>query len=136
MKAAGCLIKHDEKILLLRRKDDSEKHESSTWGLVGGSVEFGESSQDAVIRETKEEVGIDLSKNNSFSFVRNFELEYDDLDETVYFDLYKAKYKTKPKIDMSDEHYQFKWFSPEKAYQRSNLMTGLYPILEDVYNLK
>lgn len=55
IRAAGILVK-DEKILLVRH----EKNGKSYWLLPGGGVDFGESVAEALIREFKEEVGLDI----------------------------------------------------------------------------
>lgn len=53
--AAGVIFK-DNKILLQKRKDDG------TWAVHGGSLELGESFLDALKRELKEELNIDVKK--------------------------------------------------------------------------
>jgi ADP-ribose pyrophosphatase YjhB (NUDIX family) len=50
----AAVIFQDERVLLQRR-DDNRK-----WGLPGGSVEPGESVRTAVIREVREETGLDV----------------------------------------------------------------------------
>ena len=53
-----------KKILLQKRSKNKESY-SNKWDLAsGGHVKAGESSLEAIIRETKEEIGIDISKDN------------------------------------------------------------------------
>ncbi|MFH1917211.1 MAG: NUDIX hydrolase [Nanoarchaeota archaeon] len=53
----GCaaIIRYKDSILLEQRKDNGE------WGLVGGSLAEDEDAQQCVLREIKEETGLDLS---------------------------------------------------------------------------
>lgn len=55
IRAAGILVR-DGQILLVRH----EKYENSYWLLPGGGVNFGESIEEALIREFKEEVGLSV----------------------------------------------------------------------------
>ena len=55
IRAAGILVK-DGQILLVRH----EKNEKSYWLIPGGGVDFGESVEDALIREYQEEVGLPI----------------------------------------------------------------------------
>ena len=48
------IIRQDSKILLICRKNEPFKGE---WALPGGFVEYGETTEDAVIREIQEETG-------------------------------------------------------------------------------
>lgn len=51
--SCGVIMEND-KILLQKRTDDG------TWALNGGSLEFGETFDDALKREMREELGIDV----------------------------------------------------------------------------
>jgi len=53
----GALILKDGKLLLIRR---GAQPGMGKWSIPGGLVELGENVQDAMIRETKEEVGLDV----------------------------------------------------------------------------
>lgn len=55
IRVAGILVK-DGKILLVRH----EKNDKSYWLIPGGGVDFGESAEDALIREYQEEVGLPI----------------------------------------------------------------------------
>ena len=53
----GALIVHEGKLLLVKRGVDPAK---GKWSIPGGAVELGEKMRDAVIREVKEECGLDV----------------------------------------------------------------------------
>ena len=52
-----ALIQHEGKVVLLRRGINPEK---GKWVMPGGYVDRGERLEDAVLRETKEECGLDI----------------------------------------------------------------------------
>jgi len=54
---AGIVIIKDGKTLLTKRRG---AHAEGTYGSVGGHVKFGESPTEAVKREAKEELGIEI----------------------------------------------------------------------------
>lgn len=51
----GVIIK-DNKVLLIKRKNDPYK---DMWAIPGGFVEYGEKTENAVLREIKEETGLE-----------------------------------------------------------------------------
>jgi mutator protein MutT len=52
----GAVILRDDEILLLLRK---KAPEAGSWTIPGGKVEFGETVEQAILREVKEEIGVD-----------------------------------------------------------------------------
>ena len=56
----GVLMRPDGKYLITRRRMDKE-WAAGWWEVPGGGVRAGEDSKDAVIREIKEETGIDVT---------------------------------------------------------------------------
>lgn len=69
-------------VLLLLRSAERATHGAGTWGLPGGWIDYGQSPQEAAVREAMEEIGLTLK-------VRDAELSgaganaYDDLDMHV-----------------------------------------------------
>ncbi|MCF7860566.1 NUDIX domain-containing protein [Patescibacteria group bacterium] len=56
----GVMIKNkDGQVLLGLRKSP---HGQGTWSFPGGHLEFGETMETAIIREAKEETGLDISE--------------------------------------------------------------------------
>jgi 8-oxo-dGTP diphosphatase len=53
----GAIILDGDKILLEQRKNEPSK---GKWSVPGGLVELGERIEDAVVREVKEETGLDV----------------------------------------------------------------------------
>ena len=53
----GAIILEGDKILLEKRKNMPSK---GKWSVPGGLVELGESVENAVVREVKEETGLDV----------------------------------------------------------------------------
>lgn len=60
VKAVAMIIKNDEgKVLLVRRGSKARSHHG-TWENVGGEVEANEDPRDAIVREVREEIGVEV----------------------------------------------------------------------------
>ncbi|MEM2263547.1 MAG: NUDIX hydrolase [Candidatus Bathyarchaeia archaeon] len=64
----GAIIICDGKILLEKRKGEPGR---GKWSVPGGLVELGERTEDAVIREVKEETGLDVADPELIDVVDN-----------------------------------------------------------------
>ena len=68
----GAVIINDGKIALIKRGNEPSK---GKWTIPGGLVELGENLEHAVIRETKEETGLDVNNPSLVDVVSNVDLD-------------------------------------------------------------
>ncbi len=54
---AACVLIENHRILLVKQNVTATRH----WSLPGGHLEFGETLGDCVVREMKEETGLDIA---------------------------------------------------------------------------
>lgn len=59
----GVVIVNDNNEILLQKRSRFKKVNPNRWGICGGKVNLGESTLDAGVRETLEEIGILLNKD-------------------------------------------------------------------------
>tara|TARA_B100001750_G_C15202532_1_gene444244 strand:+ start:172 stop:606 length:435 start_codon:yes stop_codon:yes gene_type:complete len=86
------IIRNDDKILVYQREDDITKEKF--YRLIGGCIEFGESSKDALKREFQEELSLDLLDIQFIkSFESIFEFNNSKMHEIVY--LFDSKFEDK-----------------------------------------
>ncbi len=63
----AALIEHQGKILLTRRREDAPY--PLLWEFPGGKVEPGEDPRDGVVREIREELGIDVEAGTIYDVI-------------------------------------------------------------------
>ena len=83
-----CYIEKDEKYLMIHRIKKKHDVNKDKWIGIGGKFERGESPEDCILRETKEETGLTLTDyrlRGVLTFVYN-----DDDEEMEYIFLYTA----------------------------------------------
>ncbi|MCH5142808.1 MAG: (deoxy)nucleoside triphosphate pyrophosphohydrolase [Clostridiales bacterium] len=104
----AALIWKDKKFLICRRP--AHKARGLMWEFVGGKVEKGESKEDALIRECREELNIEISVGEEFAAVTH---EYPDI--TVHLTLFNCTIEsgTPQRI----EHTAIKWITPDEIPQ-------------------
>ena len=57
---AGAFILNEEGEVFLMKRGPKCKNEVGHWTVPGGTVEFGETLKDTVIREVREEIGVEI----------------------------------------------------------------------------
>lgn len=106
-------IKNDKGEYLISQRSENRPTFPLMWECVGGSVLQGESSLQGAIRETKEEVGIELKEfegNLVYSKVRKFKNRNDIMD--VW--LFKYNGDVKLKNATTDEVRDVKWLTKKQ----------------------
>ncbi len=56
----GAIIKNNEGKLFLAKRGEKARNEAGKWEFPGGGVEFGDTLKDTLIREMREEYGIEI----------------------------------------------------------------------------
>lgn len=73
-----CYIEHDGKYLMLHRTKKENDINKDKWIGVGGHAEEGESPEDCVLREVKEETGLTLTSYKFRGLVTFISNEYEN----------------------------------------------------------
>ncbi len=95
---------------LVLKKSDIEDINPNTFDMSGGRMEFGEKLEEAVIREAKEETGLDVEVKrvfNAWTFVKKDK----DFQLTGIDFLCLAEQE---EVKLSEEHSGFEWRSAQK----------------------
>lgn len=117
------VIRNDEGKILILKRHPLSKTDPDTWELPGGKVDPGESFDDALIREIKEETDLDCEIGDFFEAVPN------DYDRKRTVQLMMCLEDIKGKVKISDEHTDWMWADAEKI-RTLRLSTSFRKVLE------
>lgn len=102
VEVVAAIIENEKKILCVQRGESKLPYISKKYEFPGGKIESGETNQEALIREIKEELRIEIQDLKYFLTVEH---DYPDFKITMHS--YKCKVDN-PTIHLS-EHIDFKW---------------------------
>lgn len=107
-------IKKDNRFLLTKRvtfDNEDKEYAPFAWNLPGGGIEFGETPEEALTREIKEELNIDVVIEahvpKMFTQVRK---RWQGI-----FILYLCRFDPKQTITLNDEAEEYGWFTIDEA---------------------
>ncbi|MBB5351767.1 phosphoglycolate phosphatase-like HAD superfamily hydrolase [Haloferula luteola] len=106
----GALIENDEgQVLMVRTHKWGHR-----WGIPGGKIERGENAAAALVREVREETGLEIAEP-VFVMVQDC-IDSDEFERREHFLLlnYLAR-KTSGEVCLNDEAQEFRWLTPEEA---------------------
>ena len=108
LNCADTLIIKDGRILLQRRTDNGK------WGLIGGLLEMNETYQEAVLRETREETGLEIRLESFLGIYHNHNMVWANGDAThVVTAFFTASIISgEPRID--EESFELRFFGMEE----------------------
>lgn len=103
----AAIISFENKILCMQRNASKLDYLSYKYEFPGGKIEIGESKEDAILREIKEELDLDIQLEQEFLTVDH---EYPDFKLTMHSFLCK----TQTNQFTLKEHAAYKWLGKEE----------------------
>ena len=127
VEVVAALIWDNDKFMICQRPAD--KARALLWEFVGGKVESGETKEQALIRECREELAITLSVGEVFMDVVH---EYPDI--TVHLTLFCATIAAG--IPQKLEHNDIRWITPKEIpnYEFCPADEEILKKITEVYN--
>lgn len=113
--AVGAVVIKDNKVLLVKRKNPPAQ---GVWALPGGRVHAGESLEEAVEREIREETGIHVQVGSVVHVFDVIERNEDDLSVHYVIIDYRAEYVSgDPRA--GDDALEAGWVSKDEIDERA-----------------
>ena len=124
--SVNCIIVKNNKLLLVQQ--NRPKEVDGKWSIPGGKVDEGETFKEAVIREIKEETGLDV-----------ISLEYLNIKQAKPHHTIKHIFKVETKGEVSfpeDELMNAKWFSLDEIKKMKDKLRKpwVLEIIEEYFN--
>ena len=107
VEVVAALIWNNDKFMICQRPE--HKARGLLWEFVGGKVEKGETKEEALIRECREEINVTLSDSDVFMEVTH---KYPDI--TVHLTLFNATIADGEPQNL--EHNDIRWITPSEIY--------------------
>ena len=127
-----AFIIHNNKVLVLK---ESEKYKEGTnagkFDIVGGRVEPGQRFDESLLREIKEETGLQARIGKPF-FVNEWRPEVKGEKWQIIATFFEC-HVDDDQIQLSQDHDECKWINPEE-YKSHNLIEQLHPAFEAFLN--
>ncbi|ASJ98135.1 8-oxo-dGTP diphosphatase MutT [Shewanella marisflavi] len=123
--AVGIIFDTDNKILLAKRPQ--HLHQGGKWEFPGGKVEQGETTSEALIRELREEVALEVASTSPLMTI-----SYDYPDKQVYLDIHTVKSFTGQAKGLEGQLIQWAELADLKDY---DFPAANQPIVEKLLSL-
>jgi 8-oxo-dGTP diphosphatase len=123
---ASCFIfDRNGRLLLLRRH--SQDLGGGQWGTAGGRLEPGETPKAAMIREVREETGLDAASATRLGS-HIIKMPHGGVHMTSFSLLIPSSASI---VLQKEEHEDFRWFSVKRLLEEDNILWGIPSILRD-----
>ena len=110
IQVVAAAIFHNDKVLSVQRPEHDKEYVSLKWEFPGGKIEVGESREEALVREIREELSVDIEISE---FLMTVEHTYPDFHLTMH--VFKCV------LDQGEitlnEHVALKWLSNNELDQ-------------------
>lgn len=131
----GAVIINDQGKIFLAKRGQKSRNERGLWQIPGGGVEFGETLEDALKREVKEEHGIDVDIIKLLGVAdHRISAEKQHWVSPVF--LCRLKSGT-PQILESDKCDEIGWFNREETQKiplASSIQGSLHKFADEIFD--
>ena len=110
VEVVAAVILQEGKMLCVQRPENTRKYISLKWEFPGGKVEVGESREEALVREIREELSVDIEVSE---FLMTVEHTYPDFHLTMHV---FGCVLNQGEITLN-EHITLKWLSVDELDQ-------------------
>lgn len=104
VEVVAAIIQHNDKILCVQRGENKLSYISKKYEFPGGKIELGESKEETIIREIKEELNMEISVIKEFITVNH---QYPDFYLTMHSYICSCENNS---VTLT-EHIDYKWLS-------------------------
>ena len=127
--AATLVLDEQNRLLMMKRSDNG------CWGLPGGATEPGEVVEDAVKREAREEVNLEIGEMSLFGVFSGPELyyKYPNGDEVYNVTIIYVARDWRGEVRLNDEHTEWRWFAFTEI--PDDVSPPIKPVIERYRNL-
>lgn len=115
---AVCLLEHDGEFLVLW-----QPHRRG-WTLPGGLLGRGETPEEAVRREVREEVGLDVDPGDPVT------VRFDPLERGIDV-VFRVRLDRRPELDLSTEARKARWTTRKELGKADRDTRGILDVLEE-----
>ncbi len=122
----GLLVRKGH--VLMARRSASRPHYPNTWSFPGGHVEDRETVEQALARELREEIGVEVK---SWSYLQSFDDRSTRSDNVVRFHFFVVDSWGGNPTNIGDEHSEIRWIEPANAREMQDLAFTRYGELFD-----
>lgn len=137
--SVGAFIINDRSEVLLMKRSQNAKNEKGKWEAPGGAVEFGEKLEDAIRREMREELGIEIDILKQWT-AKDHIIPEDKQHWVPTTFLVKVAKGYKPENIEQAKHDAIGWFSIENFPEPLSIITKInvieYRKLQQTENIK
>jgi len=129
--AVAFILNDKDQLLITTRKNEPAK---GTLDLPGGFADIGETSEQAIVREVKEETGLDVTYAKFLFSIPN-KYRYSNFDVPTLDMFYMCKVKDDSKVQALDDAAKAEWISLKDIHTElfglRSIRQGLYKFIED-----
>jgi 8-oxo-dGTP diphosphatase len=125
-KTVGALFISEDGRILLGLRAAWKKAWPCHWDTIGGRVEPGESLEDALVREIREEVGVTPIEFRLMAIVNERQPEIHG--EALHHIYAVTSWQGGDPANVCDEHTELRWFSISDMASLTNIVDCDYPL--------